>query len=128
MGTNFYLRERPCQSCGRSDDIHVGKRSAGWSFGFRGYRHDPDDSVFSALGESVLSRADWRKFIARDGWRLLDEYGRQVDDPLAWLNELQAPDPQQRRWEDGHMGLYWRPSERDWRDEEGFRFYDGEFS
>lgn len=128
MGTNFYARQTPCPSCSRADEIHIGKRSGGWSFGFRGYRHTPDDGLISPFGVPVLSRAEWLR--ALDGYdgRVFDEYGSEVADPLEWLKSLQPPDPRQRRWEDDHMGPYWRPDERTWRDPEGFRFFDGEFS
>ncbi|GIM89701.1 hypothetical protein [Paractinoplanes toevensis] len=128
MGTNYYLREHPCGSCGRSDELHVGKSSGGWSFGFRGYRHDPDDDRYSPTGYPVLSRDDWRKVFTDKPGRLVDEYGREVENPIEWLDALQPPDLKQQRWEGSNMGSYWRPDARDWRDTEGFRFYDGDFS
>lgn len=128
MGTNFYLHEPPCPTCSRREVVHVGKSSAGWSFGFRGYRHDPDDGPVSPLGRPVRSRADWREVFADKEWQLIDEYDREVVDPLGWLAERQPPSVEQQGWERAHMGAYWRPSEYDWRDAEGFRFYGGEFS
>lgn len=128
VGTNYYLHQIPCPSCQRSDRIHIGKWSGGWSFGFRGYRHDPDEWLLSPFGRAVLSRADWVQAIDGYDGHVLDEYGRQVDDPIAWLTAFVAPDARQCRWEDSNMGPYWRPDEREWRDAEGFRFYDGDFS
>lgn len=125
MGTNFYLRQTACSGCGRFDEHHIGKRSAGWSFGFHGYR--PDEDATHPLGP-VRSRADWVRAVGVFDGSVVDEYGRVVDDPVAWLAGLEAPSLTQQRWEQDHMGPFYRPSERDWRDAEGFRFYDGEFS
>lgn len=136
MGTNFYWRDSPCGTCGRYEEIHVGKRSAGWSFGFRAYPHrlmnaehpdwgyDPE----SPFGFPVLSRVDWRRVFTERTGVLRDECGQDVVDPLAWLDELAAPDRAQQMRED-----MWRRSpdwyaEREWRDVEGFHFYAGEFA
>ena len=43
MGTNYYLTypEERCAHCGSVNptrpDLHIGKSSAGWHFGLRGY-------------------------------------------------------------------------------------------
>ena len=34
MGTNYYLRYNFCPYCGRYDEVHIGKASAGWKFVF----------------------------------------------------------------------------------------------
>ena len=34
MGTNYYIKENFCKSCGRFESIHLGKSSAGWRFCF----------------------------------------------------------------------------------------------
>ena len=35
MGTNYYLRKPQCKKCGRgNEEIHLGKKSAGWKFLF----------------------------------------------------------------------------------------------
>ena len=139
MGTNFYWRFNACEPCRRYDEAHVGKRSAGWSFGFRAYLHqlvDPQHPDWgyeqeSPFGIPVLSRADWRTVFESHPGELWDEYRQRVDDPLAWLDELVPPDAekQAREWSPERMGRWWRlDSSREWRDAEGFRFYAGEFS
>lgn len=139
MGTNFYWRDRPCGSCGRFDDIHVGKRSAGWSFGFRAYRHEllnPNHPAWghshvSPFGVPIRSRADWRTVFTTRTGALFDEYGKQISDPVMWLDGLIPPTPVQQRSEDSweRRGTYAMIDEqREWRDVEGFRFYAGEFS
>lgn len=137
MSTNFYWRDKPCGHCGRYEEIHVGKSSGGWSFGFRAWPHrlmneeypDWGHDPWSPFGFPVVSRADWAKVFAERPGELWDEYGRQVEDPLAWLDELTPPDATKRRWENGHMGPHWhRDPDQEWRDPEGFRFSAREFS
>lgn len=137
MGTNYYWRDRPCEHCGRHDEIHVGKSSAGWSLVFRAWPHRLDDPEHpewghdpsSPFGLPVVSRADWRTVFTLRSGELWDEYGRKVDYPLAWLDALKPPTGEQRGREDGNRGPMARPDpEREWRDSEGFRFYAGEFS
>jgi hypothetical protein len=125
MGTNYEWRELACPTCCRSDTIHVGKSSGGWSFLFHGYRHDPDDGVTSPFGFAVESRADWRKVFTERPGTLVDEYGVTVDDPVAWLDGFAPPDRRQQNWEDGH---YLHTDRRDQRDAEGFRFTPDDFS
>lgn len=130
MGTNFYWELESCEHCGRSTSVHVGKRSAGWSFGFRGYRHDPDNGLYSPLGFTVASRADWaRVFADPHVGPLTDEYSVVVLDARAWLAGLDPPTLHQQMSESEWMGPHWRPGDpSEWRDAEGFRFNDREFS
>lgn len=130
MGTNFYWHHGACGHCGRVEVSHVGKRSAGWSFGFRGYRHDPEDGLLSPFGRPVLSRSDWAMVFSARG-RLFDEYGAEMANPGDWLDALEPPTPERKQWEDEERsrGRWHDPNDpRDWRDALGFRFYDGEFS
>lgn len=135
MGTNYYWHQQICDHCHRSDAVHVGKQSAGWSFGFRGWPHqlmnaehpdwgfDPE----SPFGKPVMSRADWREiFAANPAGRLVSEYRTQIDDPLAWIDGLMVPDQQQIRNEEAMYGTYVFPA--DSRDAEGFRVTTTEFS
>ncbi|WP_433731062.1 hypothetical protein ACQP2Y_21720 [Actinoplanes sp. CA-051413] len=141
MGTNFFYRTNVCGHCDRYQEVHVGKRSAGWSFGFRGYPHTLFDvehpewgyDTESPFGFPVLSRADWRKVFADTPGELWDEYGRRVDEPAVWLDQHEAPDDAQIRKEEGMTSIAWwvdgySPGARSWRDAEGFRFDVGEFS
>jgi len=32
MGTNYYAKINFCKECGRFDELHIGKSSAGWKF------------------------------------------------------------------------------------------------
>lgn len=134
MGTNFTWRTGDCTACGRFDEHHVGKSSAGWSCLFRAYPHrlisaaHPDwgHDPASPFGHPVLSRADWRTVFAAGG-QLRNEYGEIIPDALAWLAALTPPDADKRAWEDSQTGAPLH-RDREWRDREGFRFYAGEFS
>jgi len=53
--------------CERYDEYHIGKRSAGWQFIFRGWQ----DKEFSAN-----SWADWKAHILSGG-AVYDEYGQE---------------------------------------------------
>lgn len=142
MGTNFHYRTNICGHCDRYQEIHVGKRSAGWSFAFRGYPHvlfDVEHPEWgydheSPFGFAVLSRADWRKVFADTPGGLWDECGRRVDgDLVTWLNQHEAPDAAQIGKERAMTSTAWwsdsySPGSRAWRDAEGFRFDAGEFS
>lgn len=140
MGTNFYWREsclNPCDHCGLPD-FHVGKRSAGWSFGFRAWRTvlmDDDHPDWGHIEESpfgfeVRSRADWRRVFTSRSGLLMNEYGDVIDDAVAWLDALTPPDADKVRWEDEHLsrGYFRLDSAEEWRDREGFRFCAREFS
>lgn len=136
MGTNYYLRHNACGGCGRYDDIHIGKQSAGWSFLFRAYNHrllnpeHPDWGYVeqSPFGVPVTSREDWRRILAVSGAEVFDEYGQKLDDPLGWLDGMSPPDLAQRVFEnrETHWPSYMERT--DWRDAEGFRFEPREFS
>lgn len=140
MGTNYYWHEKcenACEHCGLNP-IHVGKSSAGWSFGFRAYRHELFDAAHpewgfdwtSPFGFPVRSREDWRRVFTERTGELLDEYRTPLD-ALVWLDNLKPPDggQQAKEWSPEWMGPHWRlEAEREWRDGEGFRFYAGEFS
>lgn len=69
MGTNYYLvrSEVPCPTCGHdeSDEIHIGKSSAGWVFALHIY---PDDGINSL--------EDW--VFLFEAHPIRDEYGRDV--------------------------------------------------
>ena len=136
MGTNFYWHDdalvckNACEHCANTSVIHVGKRSAGWSFGFRGWPHllvdeeHPDWGFVteSPFGFPVMSRSDWRKVFARPG-RLVSEYGDEQIDPPVWLDLLVPPSLAEIRHENELSGGHvWH------RDAEGFRVTTREFS
>jgi len=65
MGTNFYLIRECCEHCGRgSDQIHIGKSSAGWVFSLNTH---PD--------EGINTLKDWEEQWSQPSTRIVDEYG-----------------------------------------------------
>lgn len=129
MGTNYYWHDKPCEHCGRYEDIHVGKSMMTWRAYFHSLLDDehPDwgYQYESPVGFPILSLADWRLVFTQRCGELWDEYGRKIDDPVAWLDEATA-------WKPGPDG--WKYLDEDmsrgvgWLDPDGFRFYAGEFS
>ena len=73
MGTNYYLRENLCEHCGRYETLHIGRSSAGWTFGFRGY---PE-------GEGPRSAKEWRETMKKG--TIVDEYDREVTQDWFWM-------------------------------------------
>lgn len=68
MGTNYYVNQKPCASCGRgSEQIHVGKSSGGWKFLFQ--RHD-------ILG--LNSKVAWEKYLKEHDGSIVDEYYQKI--------------------------------------------------
>ena len=129
MGTNIYLQcpDLPaCQCCGRSffePDIHLGKSSMGWTFGFAGNR-DPE------TGPLVTTLEEWTANIKAHlakGWTLKDEYEQpeSLPDLLAHIES--------KRKETRNLTTYCRVHypghvERSWLDSHGHSFTEGEFS
>jgi hypothetical protein len=62
MGTNYYSRRNRCDCCGRYDERHIGKSSAGWVFTAHVY---PEESLNSI--RDLLIEAD----------EIYDEYNRK---------------------------------------------------
>ena len=129
MGTNYYLKSAACPHCGRrdSDELHIGKSSAGWSFSFHGYDKSWETEV------TIRSCKDWREFLekkTKDGsHEIVDEYGRSEPLEKFW-NFVEA----KRKGESNHT-TYVRqnhPGEyhtsQCWLDDDGCSFNGGDFS
>ncbi len=67
MGTNYYLRKDYCPHCERYEQLHIGKSSAGWCFALHVY---PE--------QMITTLTDWKKLLAANGSRIVDEYGHEV--------------------------------------------------
>ncbi len=79
MGTNYYLHEDCCATCGRGNSrLHIGKSSGGWCFSLH---VDPLDGI-NTLG-------DWIERWSKPNTVIKDEYGDTVsrDDMLAAITE-----------------------------------------
>ena len=126
MGTNYYVATNRCECCKRFDEeVHIGKKSYGWAFSFRGYREHPT---------KLTSWREWKEYLRYK--EIVDEYGDTVD--YQWFCGLveAAGAPGHTRQEDEHQNLVhneegrkkgWFNSEYDWDDEDGYSFSGREF-
>lgn len=69
MGTNYRMTRQLCEHCGNTQELHIGKASAGWVFALRVYPDNP-------LLPHDLN--DWRKLWNRDGVIITTEYGERI--------------------------------------------------
>lgn len=126
IGTNYYYHTNICNHCERADIMHVGKKSAGWTFHFRGYR------IKTGADQNIVSVADWARVFETVPGVLVDEEERVIESPLQFLAELEHPTEAQQRSEDSpERRGHWSPRPdpaTEWRDEEGFAFCDRKFS
>lgn len=126
MGTNYYWHTNICEHCKRTDVLHVGKKSRGWTFHFRGYR------IEFGADQEITSVEDWAKVFKVTQGKLINEHDQIIENPLQFLADLERPTLSQQEDEDSpdRRGAWApRPDPRyEWRDAEGFAFYDGEFS
>jgi hypothetical protein len=129
MGTNYYTATEPCEKacehCSQQTELHIGKSSGGWKFGFRGH---PD------LG--LTSWSAWQAFLV--GRPITDEYGaaRTLDEFRKVVEERWTPrdmdrpicrvEPTAREIAGGFGGRF--EPHGNYHDPDGFDFYDGEFS
>lgn len=116
MGTSYYTEEPACEAacehCSERRELHIGKSSAGWKFGFQGH---PD------LG--LTSWAAWQQFLADKP--ITDEYGRTLtlDEFRKVVEERWTP-----RGERTPLCRVGRAGSRNYHDPAGHDFYDGDFS
>ena len=112
MGTNYYLKYNVCSECGRHDELHIGKSSAGWKFIFHGY----DD-----CGLNITDIDDWKTRTA--GGKIFNEYGEEVKYSWFWeLVENKQTNPHNR------SNLHLDSNRREYYDKEGYWFNNYDFS
>lgn len=112
MGTNYYLRLRFCSCCGRYDERHIGKSSAGWKFIFR--VHENID-VNEWKGET-LHYKNWS-----DEEGIFNEYGDKVSYDDFWELVKNKQDGKPHLTPLGEM-------HRAWIDENGYNVCNYDFS
>lgn len=71
MGNNFYTRINECDKCGRYNEIHLGKSSAGWQFSFQ-YNG-------GKFYKDIKEMKAWLK-----GKQIWDEYGEKISYKRFW--------------------------------------------
>jgi len=109
MGTNYYARVNICECCGRYEEVHLGKSSAGWTFGFH------------ATGD-LRSFKDWKEFLVKEECMIFDEYGEMVG-----LGDFLEMVEKKRGEKNNHALRYWH-KDGSFLDTEGNSMTPGEFS
>jgi len=119
MGTNYYFilpENKKCPYCGHqelNDEIHIGKSSAGWEFGFHGT-------------DKIRSYNDWLKFFGQNRYGTIkNEYNQELS-----ISDFRKVVEERTGYQDyglkNHTTEY--PSENNWNDDEGYSFSSYEFS
>jgi len=103
VGVNYYYREGVCPSCGHYEDaLHIGKKSVGWCFVFRGY-------------SGKRSMIDWLQFLKKGRGHIYGDYNRKVS--LKDFMEMVVASQKEKH-----------PSEAGYREDEfGYVFIDRDF-
>jgi hypothetical protein len=124
MGTNYYLEYNHCKKCNRLDEIHIGKKSYGWSFGFHGVKKDDVEDE----REEIKSWQDWKKKIQEKGCIIRNEYNETVS-AKEFIKIVETSKKNKSNLnhyiEMKKEGFKMRG---EWLDEEGYSFSEGEFS
>jgi len=127
MGTNYYWHPKPnpCPTCGHdpTEPIHIGKSSFGWTFSFHGTTED--ENRYEGL-PLIRSYKDWLHIFERPGV-IMDEYGDEcsIEDFKALVEKKSNAEHNHTKYcELTHPSL----GIRNWLDEEGHSFSEGEFS
>lgn len=125
MGTNYYVTGPGTELTELTESgpgLHIGKKSFGWDFLFRGH---PD------LGLTTVAK--WREFVSQPGREIISEYHaiEDVDEFFKMATERPA-DAQRRgaRLRPHADETYFRQDRRYYhidRDARGCPFMDGEF-
>ena len=120
MGTNYYHRTEICECCGRYNERHIGKSSAGWQFSFRGYKG-------SEQQPNITSWEEWKKELQTHG-KIFNEYGKEVsfEEFVNMVEGKQSIDTNKNHYDycKDHGWL----AQTDWKDPEGYSFGSSEFS
>lgn len=109
MGTNYYLKSKPCETCGHCQtELHIGKSSMGWRFLFRSYNYETKINSFD----------DWLLELNNPNKVIYNEYHEKIE--LAELLEL--IEDKRNGKSQAHLAHYF------FQDEKGYDFCHNEFS
>lgn len=125
MGTNYYWARNNCNHCQRHDRVHIGKKSFGWMFSFRGH---------TDIVPNIRSWAEWKRELEHtdDPAPIINEYGERLT--FAEFAEIvEGSRTEKQNHFDYCMREYpeWSKNAadgREWKDAEGFSFSAWEFS
>ena len=116
MGTNYFHRYNRCDHCGRYDERHIGKQSAGWQFSFRAHT---DSEMRLIIG----SWNCWKMALTTGS--IFDEYGKEWS-YADFVAKVEATKDGLSHYDE--MARTWAVTEDDWKDSDGWSFTNGEFS
>jgi hypothetical protein len=121
VGTNYYQRTNICECCGRYEERHIGKKSAGWEFSFQGYNEDIE----------IYSWEDWKKVLKEKG-KIFNEYGEEISyEEFVKLVEDSKGGEYNGRLNTNHYDYCEKDgciTNNDWKDPEGHSFSLSDFS
>jgi organic radical activating enzyme len=91
MGTNYYVRtpacETACEHCSEAHEVHLGKSSWGWKFGFQAQPEWPRDqalTLWKALAQSGQIFSEYREPVGFDElWEMIQD---KQDSPNCHLD------------------------------------------
>jgi hypothetical protein len=100
MGTNYYHRTNICEHCGRYDETHIGKSSAGWVFGFQAIVN------YDNCGHDIATYAQWLERL-KAGGKIVDEYNGEltVEEFIKVVEDRSHPNGLSSMIQYGHQ--YW---------------------
>ena len=94
MGTNYYLQLNKCPTCGRYEEIHIGKSSAGNAFSLH-------------VTDEIRSIDDWIELFYRG--QIFNEYGDEISPEKMIFDITERGGPLRRRNDEfvvGHERAY----------------------
>lgn len=124
MGTNYFMMHDRCAHCGREERMHIGKKSAGWRFSFRGH-------------DNIRSWVDWMRELSRSDVLIRNEHGDVVSlEQFIKVVESSKEEPHDHidycinSSEQSDRDYIWRKllDNTAWHDNENFSFSATEFS
>lgn len=113
MGTNFYHRFNVSEDGSEYFERHIGKRSGGWEFSFRGYDGRGGEP-------KIRSWADWKFHLLKEG-KIFDEYGTEHG-PAQFIAMVEKT-----KGEKNHYVYSGFVGPNDWQDQDGWSFSATEF-
>lgn len=109
MGTNYYLKSKPCETCYHcQSELHIGKSSMGWKFLFKLHHHPLN----------IYCYQDWLIHLKDIKKVIYNEYNEKIEfEQLLDLIEKKRNGKSQ-----ANLDSYF------YQDEEGYDFCSNEFS
>jgi len=132
MGTNFYHKTRRgfLGLFGCEEERHIGKRSGGWQFSFRGYKGYSDNYALGMEKTIIIgSWQDWKRILKHG--RIFDECGKRWSYAyfVAMVEQSRKPGSLNHydETEKDYRHYYNNFDGENWKDSEGWSFSTTEF-